>query len=180
MKTALLVCIAILCFASVSGQQQCTATIWNDTIWQQFSNIDLRVVHIFCLGTVAGSDFLNGLTVSNQVALAPAMSSCNPVYSGTLWRVHVQDAANQIVNLECLGNLPGGIWLQGNSAANTIGLTAAQTDPGTGWVVQRTAGTVIFQLSGGTLYLNGLTQPGQVNLAPNTVGSGTGWQLWQA
>jgi len=140
------------------------------------------VVHIFCLGNIPGSDFLNGLTIPSQVALAPTMSSCNPVYSGTLWRVHVQDPVNQIVNLECLGNVPGGTWLQGNSVANSIALTGAQTDAGTGWKVTRTGSTVNFQLSGGTVYLNGLTVPGQVGLAPSTASqySGTGWQLWQA
>jgi hypothetical protein len=183
-KIALLACIAILCLASVSSGQNCNATIWNDAIWQQFNNIDLRVVHIYCLGNVPGSDWLNGLTLSNQVNLAGAQSSCNPVTSGTLWRVHVKDATKQIVNLECLGNLVGmgGIWLQGNSAANSIGLTAAQSDPGTDWVVQRAGATVNFQISGGTAYLNGMTVPATVGFAPSTANqySGTNWQLWQA
>jgi hypothetical protein len=140
-----------------------------------------------CQGKFAGNYWLDGNTIYGTVALAPDTSF--PAHSGTWWRV--RDLGNDIVQVECMGHIPGGSrWLDGRTADNTVGL-APTTDlgryPGTAWKVTPADDNILLECMaepvGEKRWLDGRTMDGSVGLAPDTNSawfSGTAWKTISA
>jgi hypothetical protein len=135
-------------------------------------------ITLMCLGKLPGSTFLNGLTGSGGVALAP---STDPPFSGTVWRVRV---VGTLVVLQCLGDLAGPRFLDGRTREVTVGLAFLTSGRFTGtlWLLAQADNGVTLSCQGtldGSRFLDGRTSSGTVGLAPSTDPpfTGTRWEL---
>lgn len=80
-----------------------------------------------------GSYWLDGNTVNGTVSLAPHPNS---PYTGARWRVYYPNGGGSSrMRFECLGNVPGPRWLDGNTINGQVLLQPNTEFSGTNWHV---------------------------------------------
>ena len=144
------------------------------------------IVKLECLGTVPGPKWLEGSPNGSKVALVATPTTGK---KSCLWRVH-HDVLNEVdvVLFECISDTVGNHWLDGLTQTNGVQLAPHTHKPftGTRWRAypdpQQQPEVFLFECLGhipGNRWLDGLTQTGQVQLAPTAGGNftGTRWKV---
>ncbi len=161
------------------------------TIRSEFASAKVRAlksgtnVIIHCAGNIPGRDWLDGNTVNGSVALQYNVHFQKPALTGTRWKI--VDLGGGHVGLQCLGNVAGPQWLDGNTVDGSVSL-APETGgryTGTHWRMHDVAGEtgIAFECLGnvpGPKWLDGNTKNGKVSLAPEYGGRYTGavWHVY--
>ena len=148
---------------------------------------DGDAVSLQTLGTIPGPTWLNAITGSNTIALAPSFGGD---LSGTWWQMARPGAGDTIFFKTLAFGVsqpppPPNVWLDGRTADGTVGLAPSTAPPftGTAWQVQAmTGGGFSLQTLGnipGPRFLDGRTADATVGLAPSTAPpfSGTRWRI---
>lgn len=151
----------------------------NETL-KELSAFNGRNVTLECQGHLPGNRFLDGLTQTGQVQLAPQSGGG---YTGTIWELHFVDLDRGLAMFKCLGDIDGNRWLDGVTHTGQVQLAPTNyvsdaNYSGTVWRMMRDpSGQWYLECQGdldGRRFLDGLTQSNQVQLAPHTSGGYTG------
>lgn len=137
------------------------------------------ITYVYCMGSIAGSGFLNGNTGSGSVNLQPNANG-GGAFSGTVWALAPTSEANTYT-IQCQGTKPGNQYLSGDATHGSVALAPSAGGSSTEWVLAKTSSTPqqytiqLADTSYGALYLNGVTYEGEVNLVNNAGVSGASW-----
>jgi hypothetical protein len=136
-------------------------------------------VYVYCMGSIAGPGFLNGLTASNSVDLLSIANGGQ--VPGTVWTM-TQASGNNTYFLQCQGTSPGSQYLSGDPTHQAVELAPSHGGSTTEWILAPVATSnpqmytvQLADTSDGPLYLNGYTVDGSLNLASDPTLSGAQW-----
>lgn len=94
--------------------------VYTGTRWRvdRRQSTDVGIYYtLYCLGTIPGSNYLDGRTADGTVGLAPGYGAGR--YTGARWWVYT-DGSSYL--LYCLGTVNRPQWLDGRTADGTVGL----------------------------------------------------------
>jgi hypothetical protein len=141
-----------------------------------------QIVRFYSLGGLTGDRYLNGLTASASVNLAPTFEG---VHTGASWKVHALPNGNYA--FELLGSINGPRFLDGLTDSGQVGLAPAYAGVFTGanWEVYDASGSArqgVYMLRSlgakdGPRWLDAQTAEGSVQLRAAITGvfTGTKW-----